>query len=96
MYKRNKIFRSSFQEKKNRVNFKAIIFLLVSILFAVQIFYSYGINSSVDKAGQDKIFIIEKGEGVNQISYNLFESGLINSRFYFEVYVWRKKLEKDL
>lgn len=84
------------KSKSKKINFKAIIFLFVAILFTAQIFYSYGISSSTDKNGQDNIFIIEAGEGVNQISYNLYEAGLIKSKFYFEVYVWREKIEGDL
>ena len=95
MYKRN-LPAGKAGKQKNKLNLKTIILLFIVILFAVQIFYSYGINSSVDKKGQDKIFVVEKGEGVEQIGENLYEAELIKSKFYFKAYIWREKLEKSL
>lgn len=88
MFKRNK--------KNFKLNFKTIILLFVVILMVVQIFYSFSINSLTDKNGQDKVFVVSQREGVKQIGNNLLEADLIKSKFYFEVYVWREKLEKDL
>lgn len=43
--------------------------------------------------GADKIFAIEKGQGVNEISANLKEEGFIKNCFIFETFVWSKKME---
>jgi UPF0755 protein len=75
---------------------KKIIILLILVLIIGQIIYARGINSSVEKNGQDKIFVVEKGESVKKIGSNLLEADLIKSKFYFEVYIWRNELEKDL
>lgn len=43
--------------------------------------------------GQDKIFVIEKGQGVHAISKNLKLQGFIKNNFIFETFVWAKKVE---
>jgi UPF0755 protein len=79
-----------------RKQIKLIIFLVLAVLLAVQISYWRGINNPVDKNGQDKIFVVKKGESVKQISDNLKRDGLIKSKLYFEIYVWRENKEKNL
>lgn len=59
------------------------------------IWYNYQISSPVSDNSSVLIFEIKSGQGVNQISQNLFNQGLIKSRFYFETYAWRKGLESD-
>ncbi len=38
-------------------------------------------------------FVIKTGEGINQISYNLYQADIIESRFVFETYVYLKGVE---
>jgi len=67
---------------------KKLFLLALIILFIGCIMYLAGINSSPGKEGEDRAFIIEQGEGVNRISENLYEAGLIKSKFYFELHIW--------
>lgn len=75
---------------------KFIIILLIIIFAIISISYRQGISGSADKKGQDKIFIIKKGESVDRIGGNLAEAGLIKSKLYFKIYVWRDKAENNL
>jgi len=58
-------------------------------------YYSYNINTPINKNGQDVIFVITKGDGVHKISALLKNAGLIRSPFLFEVYVWREKKQAN-
>lgn len=71
-----------------------IIIFAVFILFIIS--YWHGINSPLNEKGRDKVFVVSKGESVKDIGVNLYDSGLINSKTYFEIYIWRTKKEKDL
>jgi len=74
----------------------AIIALISACGFYFIFSYYRGINYPISKTGQEKIFIVSKGEGVNDISENLSDAGLIRSMNYFEIYIWRQNLEKKL
>lgn len=69
-----------------------VIFVIIIFLISAGSYYS-GINSSVDKKGEDVQFLISGGESVEQIRENLSEAGLIKSKFYFKVYVLRNRLQ---
>ncbi len=77
-------------------NIKFIIILLIIIFAAVSVSYRQGISGPADKNGQDKIFIVKKGESVDRIGENLAEAGLIKSKLYFKIYIWRNKTESNL
>jgi len=72
------------------------IFILFVIFFAI-VFLSYhsAIDKSAGEQGQDISFVVAEGDGVKKISQNLLEAGLIKSKFYFEIYVWRTDQEAD-
>lgn len=73
------------------------LFILVVVFFLVSLVsYLSAINSSADKKGSDVVFVVESGQGVNEISKNLFDAGLIKSKFYFETYIWLNKKESSL
>ena len=72
-----------------------VLLFLILALFSSLAFYYYRVNGPVEKIGKDVSFVIEEGEGVNEISFNLREKGLIKSNFWFETYVWLRELEKD-
>lgn len=86
---------------------KHILFIVIIILFFLPIFVLNQIfaffnfnntkcainNKSCSYASQDKLFVIEKGQGVKEISKNLKENGFIKNCFIFETYVWLKKQE---
>lgn len=69
---------------------KKIIFLVVAAVLAAGAWFYFtppGSDSS------EKIFTIEKGEGVHEISQNLKDQGFIKDKFFFEAYVWYKKIQ---
>lgn len=71
---------------------KRIFFTILIILAAGYLWVAN--QTSGFASGLDKIFTIEKGQGVNEISANLKEEGFIKNCFIFETYVWGKKVEK--
>jgi UPF0755 protein len=66
--------------------------LILIIILSVCFWYWQNLNSPADKNGQEKIFIVAKGETVSQIADNLKKENLIKSVFYFKYYIWRNKL----
>lgn len=74
------------------------IFILIILAVFILFFISYwrGISAPLNEKGRDKVFVVSKGESVKDIAANLYDSGLINSKTYFELYIWRSKKEKDL
>ena len=58
--------------------------------------YSLFVLFESDKSEGLKTFDIESGIGVNEISYNLHEEGLIKNKFIFETYLWLLKSEEKV
>jgi len=75
---------------------KKIIIVIIIFIVLVSFLYYHGINSRVDKNGQDINFIVAKGESVAQIANNLEEAGLIKSKFYFKIYIWKTDNEANI
>ncbi|PIT90491.1 MAG: endolytic transglycosylase MltG [Candidatus Komeilibacteria bacterium CG10_big_fil_rev_8_21_14_0_10_41_13] len=72
------------------------LFILIIVILAVGwVYYTYQITSLNNGSQETVSFEIASGTGVNQISYKLYQAGLVKSRFYFEVYVWLKGLEDN-
>lgn len=78
-----------------------IFFLIVSIL----IFSSLGgwlyldkkvANFIFEENFEEKVFSIQKGEGVREIGQKLEEEKLIKKSWYFIYYIWRNGLKADL
>lgn len=77
--------------------------LLFSILFFASTIISIGVGSYIYIQREintpldggyvmRKEFVVEKGEGVKQISTNLEIEGLIRGAGFFQIYVWRENL----
>jgi len=75
---------------------KSIIILIIILLVLGGVFYYDGVNSSVNKTGENVQFLVSPGESVSQIGKNLAEAGLIKSEFYFKAYVWDNDSEAKL
>lgn len=78
---------------------KAIkIFLIVVIVFLVAIFnfYNKSIKTPVAKEGEVVLFSVSPGDGVKKISADLADKGLIGSRLFFNIYITRSGLEKNI
>lgn len=69
------------------------ILILFILALIVLLAYLNSINSPLDEDGEDMNFIITKGEGVKKIAQNLQEQDIIDSSFFFKIYVWQKDLE---
>ncbi|MBN1326165.1 endolytic transglycosylase MltG [Candidatus Falkowbacteria bacterium] len=68
---------------------KKIIFLIILAVILTLVIWVLKITFiSQSGTGENKIFIINEGEGVNQISRNLKQAGLIDNSFIFETYLW--------
>lgn len=75
---------------------KLIIILLIIIFIGFWSWFSYQINIKASNNTANVIFIIKEGEGVNEISQNLFSKGIIKNKFAFETFVWFWGKEDDL
>ena len=65
---------------------KFFVFLILIVLLGFVIWQ--GIYTSKDSASfEEKLFSVEKGQGLFQIGENLEKQGLIKSRFLFDFYV---------
>ena len=69
--------------------FKGLIFLVV-IMVVFLIVMSIQVSRNNDNQFGQKEFVIESGKGVRAISKNLFDAGIIRSKFWFDVYVFVK------
>ena len=49
--------------------------------------YWQNLNTPVDAAGKERIFVVEKGETAEQVALNLKKDNLIRSAFYFKYYI---------
>ncbi|MFH0819580.1 MAG: endolytic transglycosylase MltG [bacterium] len=67
--------------------FIVVISLLV-ICFLISLYFFYSVVNPCPSLKGVKEFIIDKGDGVNQISQKLKKEGFICSRLVFENYVW--------
>lgn len=69
------------------------ILILILILIAAWFFLSLNTGNGLDT---DKAFIIKQGQGVNEISRNLYANKLIKNKFIFETWLWLKKSEDQV
>ncbi len=83
---------------KSPAMFKIVKFLFFSLIIigcSAGLFYYYQITTPAGLSEQAVEFSISQGEGVKSIARALKDKNLISSQFYFEVYVWSKKLERN-
>ncbi len=67
---------------------KILILLILIILFAIAGWVFSIVFIAQSGTGETKLFTIQEGEGVHQISQNLRKEGLIDNSFIFETYIW--------
>ncbi len=78
---------------------KKIIVIILLLVFIVTPYFLYEYNINVNNSprnDQQIQFEVKRGEGVKQISNNLFDQGLIRSKFFFELYIWLNHLDNKL
>ena len=68
---------------------------VMSLIFVIvmPILWFFFILNSANNLESQKSFIIDQGQGVNEISRNLYEAGLIKNKFVFETWLWLLKSE---
>lgn len=69
------------------------ILIIFIILFG---FYGLILIYFPEEGGEVVNFEIKEGTGVNQISRNLYDEGLIKNKFVFETYIWARQLENKI
>ena len=69
---------------------KILLILLAAIVLVGLIGWYFFSPPSADSA--EKIFAIQKGEGIHDISQHLKDQNFIRNKFVFEVYVWAKNV----
>jgi len=74
--------------KKKFIFFLLFIFLVVACLGGGYFFIDYQIFTPLTIQSAEQTFIIEKGEGLREISAHLEEKELIRNKTIFEYYVW--------
>lgn len=79
-------------EKNSNASRKIVVFFVLCSLLFVSFFIWQGIFTPKDvNSSEEKLFSIEKGQGLFQIAENLEKQSLIKSRFLFDFYVISKK-----
>ncbi|MFH1508877.1 MAG: endolytic transglycosylase MltG [bacterium] len=75
-----------------------VTFIIIIGILAVGAYFwvNWQFNSAVSDDETSIEFVVETGDGVNQISARLVEDGLLNNNFYFDLYVWLKRSENKL
>lgn len=84
--------------------FAPMRFILIGLVFTAVaaiiggavFFYAVFINSPAGGESSPRVFIVESGQGVGEISRHLKEEGFIGNSFSFEVYVWLRNWDSRL
>jgi len=75
---------------------KKFIFKLILIFLVVLLAWFFIIVNSNNGLSKNKTFLVQDGQGVNQISNGLYNDNLIKSKFVFESWLWIKQAESKL
>lgn len=86
-----------YGRKRERSYMKYLIWTAVWLVVGVLLILGwYGWQVNVTKGGSVVDFVIEEGQGVNEISTNLFETGAIESKLVFETHIYLADLEGSI
>lgn len=81
------------KKKRKKGSWLVIAFVFFVLLLVV---YQYLINKPNASQGQQTLVAIEPGKGLNEISQELKNQGLISSSWLFQFYVWREGINNRL
>jgi len=73
-----------------------IIDIGLIVVFICLLFFYYHLLVPLNKFGEQKLIIIEKGEGVEEIAKNLKTEKIIRNKWSFVYYTWLKNQEDKL
>ncbi|MFH1366361.1 MAG: endolytic transglycosylase MltG [Patescibacteria group bacterium] len=74
--------------KKRFILFFVFMFIFLALILGAVLYVNYQINVPLDSRGQEKIFIVEKGDGLKAVAANLEKENLIRQKFWFMTYVF--------
>lgn len=63
--------------------------IIIAVIALSGFLYWQNLNSPVNTNGQDQVFLVSKGETINQVAKNLRINNLIRSEFYFKYEIGR-------
>jgi len=72
------------------------IILAIFVLFIFGFFFWQGIYLPKTPFGEEKLFLVEKGQSLFQIAENLENEGLVKNKFFFDLYVFIKRTQRKL
>ena len=72
------------------------IILAIFVLFIFGFFFWQGIYLPKTPFGEEKLFLVEKGQSLFQIAENLEKEGLIKNKFFFDFYIFIKGVQRKL
>lgn len=75
---------------------KSFIIKLIIVLGVVLALWFAFTAFSANKSKNQKTFVVREGQGVNQISQELYDANLIKNKFVFETWLWIKKSENKV
>ncbi|KKQ55698.1 MAG: Aminodeoxychorismate lyase [Parcubacteria group bacterium GW2011_GWA2_38_13] len=73
-----------------------LIIILLILAFGAYWYYLRAINEKNSNALESMKFVVQKGEGSEEISIKLEEAGLIQSNFLFDIYAWQSGYDNKL
>ncbi|PIZ69343.1 MAG: endolytic transglycosylase MltG [Candidatus Portnoybacteria bacterium CG_4_10_14_0_2_um_filter_43_36] len=68
--------------------FFTFVFVLLALIVGAVWYADYQINVPLDSQGQEKVFVIEKGEGLKTVADKLEKENLVRQKFWFTAYVF--------
>ena len=72
------------------------IILAIFVLFIFGFFFWQGIYLPKTPFGEEKLFLVEKGQSLFQIAEDLEKEGLVKNKFFFDLYVFIKGTQRKL
>jgi UPF0755 protein len=70
------------------------IIIILILLTGLAIWWS--IYDSPGGSEQPAVFLVKKGDGLNEVAYNLEKEGFVRNRYFFVAYALLKRQEKNL
>jgi len=72
------------------------IILAIFVLFIFGFFFWQGIYLPKTPFGEEKLFLVEKGQSLFQIAEDLEKEGLVKNKFFFDLYILIKGAQRKL
>jgi len=82
------MLRFYINNKKRFVFFLVSVFIFLTLTLSAILYVNYQINVPLNSWGQEKIFVVEKGEGLKEVAVNLEKENLIRQKFWFMTYIF--------